>query len=416
MSSGHTHGHGHTHDHGEELTPEQEIAIAGEALEQGDLGHAMLHVAGALASGPLRADARGLLERILERADDPLALVPFQHGTSFAIVAVRAYILAKRGRFGEALDLLFQVAAVHPEIPYLAWADEWLQQPGAAASVDPTSLANHVGRWVVDLEGEDDAGRSAILCGLPAVAQLAAAHPQSVDLRYWHVAALRKLGRWADALVAARTLYEEHSTWRSALAVAMVLKMKGDLDDAVEMFQKAIGHRPDDLGCRLDLGDMLCGAGRFDEGLRWYQEVLDRDPGHAWALPSLLYYRWVHLRDASAVKKLRAFAKTDRSNGRAAQLVARIDEDGAETVRMKPKGKPIAKPIVKATANGKRSTASAPAKKKTAKATKKKAAPAKKPTAKKASTVKKAPAKAKAKAKAKPASKKPKKKAARAKR
>ncbi|MEO7092670.1 MAG: tetratricopeptide repeat protein [Polyangiales bacterium] len=397
----HGHGHGHDHDHGDDLTPEQELAIAGEALDQGDLGHAMQHVAGALASGPLAPEAGGLLERILEVADDPLALVPFTHGTSFAIVAVRAYVLAKRGRFSEALELLFQVAAVHPEIPYLAWADEWLKAPGAGASVDPASLANHVGRWVVDLEGDDDAGRSAIVCGLPAVAQLAAAHPQSVDLRYWHVAALRKLSRWDDALATARTLYEEHSTWRSALAVAMVLKMKGDLDDAVDMFQKAIGHRPDDLGCRLDLGDMLCGGQRFDEGLRWYQEVLDRDPEHAWALPSFLFYRWVHLRDAASAKKLRAVAKANPTNGRAAQLVTRLDEDDAPTVRARPKARPPVK--AKATA-----VKPAPAKKKAAPA-KKKAAPKKKATSSKTKPPKKKAAPSKKKAA-------PKKKAKRAKR
>jgi hypothetical protein len=137
---------------------------------------------------------------------------------------------------------------------------------------------------------------------------------------------------------------------------------------------------------------MLCGARRFDEGLRWYQEVLDRDPRHAWALPSVLYYRWLHLHDAAAAKKLRALAKADPTNGRAAQLVARLDEEGgAETVRAKTSAK------IKPTARASQTKAAPPKRG----GTKKKASP-KKTTAKKPGAKKKAtPAKATAKKKKK---------------
>src|SRR5262249_31124752 len=67
-------------------------------------------------------------------------LAPIERHPSFAIVAVHAYILARLGRYDRALGLLLQVFAARPEIPYLAWASEWLRDPGVAKAFDLVAL------------------------------------------------------------------------------------------------------------------------------------------------------------------------------------------------------------------------------------------------------------------------------------
>jgi tetratricopeptide (TPR) repeat protein len=79
---------------------------------------------------------------------------------------------------------------------------------------------------------------------------------------------------------------------------------------------------PHEPPSRLDLGDRHLDAGEFAEAIRWYQEALDREREHPWALPSLHAAR--HLQgDAAARTKLEAYAAAHPDNQRAASLVRR---------------------------------------------------------------------------------------------
>jgi tetratricopeptide (TPR) repeat protein len=308
-----------------DLTSDQDAAIAAEAIAGRDLAHAAIHVAAALGVDPLRADYRALFESWYAAADDPLGLVPLVEGASYSLVCVHAEVRARKGDLGEAFDLLLRAAAVRPDVPFLAWGTEWIVPEGALAGLDPDvfeggaqKLASALGRR--DLPPHP----RTIDAALAILERVRAAHPDHIGIAYWHVAALRALARIPEALASAEALYALHPQWRTALAVGMVLRRTDDFDRAVLMFKKALEHDPEDLGCRLDLGDMLCDAGRLDEGLAYYQEVLARNPKDAWALPSSYFFRAVRDRDTVAAEQLRLMTFNEPQNRRAAFLADRL--------------------------------------------------------------------------------------------
>src|SRR5512143_965493 len=102
-------------------TPEQDMQLAQQALTQGDLGHALHHVGGALSADPADPQRLAMLDGILRRADDPLRLTMLPDEPSFIDVANRAYALSLKTHWLEAFSLLAQVVATRPDIPYLGW-------------------------------------------------------------------------------------------------------------------------------------------------------------------------------------------------------------------------------------------------------------------------------------------------------
>jgi tetratricopeptide (TPR) repeat protein len=307
------------------LTPDQDAAIAAEAIAARDLGHAAIHVAAALGVDPLRPEYRALFESWYSAADDPLGLVPLAEGASYSLVCVHAEVRARKGEHDAALDLLFRASAVRPDVPFIVWGEGWLTRDGVLEALDPDSFEGGAQKLAAALGQRSPLPHpKTVDAGLEILARIRAAHPDHVGIAYWHVAALRALARIPEALASAEALYAAHPQWRTALAVGMVLRRTDDFDRAVGMFKKALEHDPTDTGCRLDLGDMLCDAGRLDEGLAYYREVLEMEPEDAWARPSELFFRAVRDRDASAAEQLRLLTFNEPQNRRAALLAERL--------------------------------------------------------------------------------------------
>jgi tetratricopeptide (TPR) repeat protein len=320
----------HAHHDCKDVPAAEDAAIAEQAMAERDLPHAALHVCRALSESPLEPRYLALLERLYDEGRageaDPLRLVPTEHGTSFAIYAGRAWMLARLGKLTEAVSLIFQVVDVQPTVPYLAWVADWLKDDAAARGVDADGVSRFVGAWVLHRREVDDdpAGRPAVRAGLPVVVRLAETHPASLDLRYWTVAARRKLRQLDEALADATALYAEHPAGRSALAVAMVKRERGDVDGAAVAFRQALGHEPRNVGVMLDLGDLLAGHERVDEGIAAYEQALSVEPDNAWARPSILYFRAVHHGDEDAAEKLRLMTFNEPNNRRATHLAERL--------------------------------------------------------------------------------------------
>src|SRR5262245_36671832 len=133
-------------------TPEQEAASAQHAFAAGHLKDAADHLAHALSSDPLRKDWLTLLARVVDAADDPLALAPLDaESTLVGIVAVRGYIMFKLGKFHEAVHLMLDCALAAPNKPYLDWALAWLAKPRVAHEVNCLKLTGHVQTMIDEL-------------------------------------------------------------------------------------------------------------------------------------------------------------------------------------------------------------------------------------------------------------------------
>jgi tetratricopeptide (TPR) repeat protein len=342
-------------DDRESNTPEQDMEIAESAMAHGDLEHAVSHIARALAAYPLRRDWLAVLERIIAIVPDPARLAPIEGHTSFAMVAVHGYILGRLGRIDQAIGLLLQVFAIRPDIPYLAWASEWLRQPGIAhdfdfAALNPgiLSLLNRFPGTVV--KAEED--RIALKHLIPLVGELRAvwdrlippsrpalerplafdpcdtarSAPQDAGVFGFFLASvLRKAGQFDEALQLSEEAYRRVPCHFTACARAMALSALGKVDEAVAAYREATRFEPNDDSELLEAAELLWKHERLDEAEHLYEEILQKHPEDPRAIPSYCYLRYLSSDfDASWLERIRDFVETHPDHPQGREILRRM--------------------------------------------------------------------------------------------
>ncbi len=317
------------HNHGQPspTTPEQEFEIARKVFERdGNPQHAIHHLAEALATDPTDPARLQLLDEILASVDvPPENLVDDSDRGYYAAEAMRAYALHRAGRTTEAIELLLAIARAKPDARFLeAWTLEWLEDEQTLQST-PADLLGYLAGVVVVQYPEHNELRSQPrrwLERLVAVLnRFRAARTEDVHLRTWRAALLRKLGRFDEALAEATKLYQDQPGWQTAVAVANVERHRGDLERAVEEFQRALLHDPEDVSARNDIADLYLERDDWPNALRWYEEVLEREKNHTWALPSAHFCRWKRTQDEQWLEQLGILTEGPQPNARAAELL-----------------------------------------------------------------------------------------------
>ncbi|OJT24554.1 hypothetical protein BO221_15505 [Archangium sp. Cb G35] len=301
-------------------TPEQDLAVAREALANGDVHHAARHLAGALASDPLHPEFLDTAEALLRAGPENAAeLIPLNNdGGWFGEVALHAWLLARTGNATPAVCLLLQVAEVKPEVPYLVWARQWLESPDFVRAVDPMSVASAAERFLqqVDLSTHPSLAERI----LDVLARIRAVHGDSGLLMMVHARTARGARRFQEALDIALAYEREHPDWMAAVSVANGYRYLGDLTSAVAYFRRAVERDPEDLSARLDIGDLLWEIGQEKESLAAYEEVLAREPEHPWALPSALLLRAHVSGTLELAQRFVRYAEAHPDNERASAL------------------------------------------------------------------------------------------------
>ncbi|MGK0184500.1 MAG: tetratricopeptide (TPR) repeat protein [Verrucomicrobiales bacterium] len=314
-------------------SPEEDIQIARRAVSEGDLPHAAFHVACALADNPLREDWKALLAAIAGRSKSPDELLEIEDDEVYiGIVAGRAFVLEQEGRFSEALNLIGEAIEYDPRISYLPWATEWLLRAkatdvAAAVSSDTMTEFLHGLLRVGALEMVDDSHREAFCRAVvSAVGDMPAA---SGDFEYARCAILRRMEKFDEALVIADALHLAEQSWRSAICVAMVYREMGNADKALAFYREAANIDPSEVTTYLDMGDVLLGAGQYDEAAREFDKACIIEDESPWAYPSLLYSRYFsdegsEDEKAHLLTELQEFAAAHPDNERAADLVEHL--------------------------------------------------------------------------------------------
>lgn len=302
------------------------------AASRGDLNGAVRHVADALAFDPMRGEWLELLEQISRAAEDPPALAPLESETPFALAAARAYLLVRAGRLADGLPLLLTVAAVQPEVPYLSWAMGWLGPPEAGPSLTPEALASILGapltgflRNLPELVLPDDPTFPNLDALSVALELLERAHPDHVPRLLAHASVTRRLGRLDEALDSARQAAEITPHPLVLTQLANVHRARGELDETISAYERALSDAPDELTIRLDLGDTLLEHGRPADAATHYERVLMREPEHGWALPSLWAARAIATGEPSWRERLVELAERKPDNVRAVTLLSSLD-------------------------------------------------------------------------------------------
>lgn len=289
-------------------TPEEDVAIAEEALRQGDLVHAAYHLGAALATDPERAEWRAALDRLLDVAPDPLAVAPVGETNFVGTLAVRAYALHRLRRTPEALGLLLQCARAKPEAHYLAWATSWLAETPEAVGEIPAFL----GALIHDY----DEGKAPPV-GLTAFLEASLSTPQGQadsELRFFIAGVLRRYGQPERAVALAQESYDTRRDYLSAVALGAALR-EIDPVAAIKAYREAALFKSDDPSTLLDIGDLEWQRGEVLAAQQAYEQALILEPEQPWARASLLA-----LTDPEA---LEAYAEAHPENDRAVRLAGR---------------------------------------------------------------------------------------------
>lgn len=311
-----------------ELTPEDNVKSAAIAFAKGQLPRAVFHLSFALNVDPQNPNWLNLLQQIIETADDPLSLVPLKQDISFALLAVRAYILAYRGHYNEGLYWLSQVLKVLAEPIYLPWIADWLSLPEVVASLTTETRTQLLQTLLTKFPGdriENEASREHLDRIVVALSQLRQLVPEDEILAFSHIALLRKLGYLEEALELAQNNYEILPCWKTAVSLALVYRTRGEIEPAIDAYQNALDYDPSDLTVLLDMADLFCNAGRFKEGIYCYQKVIDREPEHPWAKPYWLYYQFFQTQDIVWKDSLQIYINEHPDNETAIQLFNHLE-------------------------------------------------------------------------------------------
>ncbi|MFP2894959.1 tetratricopeptide repeat protein [Corallococcus sp. 4LFB] len=302
------------------LTPKQDLALAREALARGDRPHAARHLAGALASDPVNPEFLEVAEALLRAVpENAVQLIPLSADKQwFGDVALHAWLLARTGNSTHAMRLLLQVAMVKPEVPYLAWAREWLASPDFARDVDPLPVAEVALQLLQRVDLSVHAPLTATL--REVLARIRAVHGNSAILMMVAARLARTTGNFQESLDIALAYEREHPDAMAAIMAAGAYRSLGNLPAAMAAFHRALERDPRNFSVWIDIGDVLWDDGRPREALEAYAKVLAHEPEHPWALPSTLLLKAQIVGDPGMLRDFTRYAEAHPGNARAQQL------------------------------------------------------------------------------------------------
>ncbi|NEN81917.1 tetratricopeptide repeat protein [Paenibacillus elgii] len=314
----------HAHTEGEHRfpSPEQDFDIYKAARSEGDFQHALYHMACALSTDPANAEWLDSLNEWMDAGEDLLPFVPVEENNYFAVMAVRAYIYARMNKFNDAFGLLGQVIKVKPEIPYLVWVSEWEPRIAGVDHIEEGTIIGFVSGVLRSLDMLEGNVRHKTLAALVSVLRkMCQAHPKAYML-FWLLSSMyRRQEDVLAAFAAAKTAYKLNKCWNTAIGMALCFKAQGNIRKAAGFYKKAGRLDPGNEAGYLDLGDLYLENGLYKKALKAYNKAADIQPGHEWAVPSILYCEYMIKQDAERLGKIEAYIKANTSNGRARELL-----------------------------------------------------------------------------------------------
>jgi tetratricopeptide (TPR) repeat protein len=306
-------------------TPEEDIALAKQAIAQGELQHAAFHVGAALVSDPSRREWLVVLDHIAGISSDPLSLAPSGENNYAGTAAVRAYLLARLERFQEAVDLVISVAKAVPGSAFLPWAVDWIQRaPGQINCEVVVWYLGQIGHRISEMAADPVQKRGTLDHVLPLIQALCRTQSPDSMARFLFVGILRRMGHLPEMMQIASEGYALHPDHHSAAALGSALRAIGDIDQACAMFEKALEYAPGDMGILLDLADLQLELGRAAVSADLYGRALSMEPQHSWALSSYYAAQWLATGAEEWRQKLDAYEVENADNERARDLKGHV--------------------------------------------------------------------------------------------
>ncbi|QOV91185.1 tetratricopeptide repeat protein [Humisphaera borealis] len=306
--------------HHKSLTNDQELDIAESAIGEADLPHAAHHLANAVMNDPADARMIELLGRALNAAEDAVELFPLKDDNYVGTVACRVFALGANGRYAEAFDLLPHLHKAAPHREFLKWGTRWLGRAGAAEQVDPVKAASCFAGYLQMYPGivvESAEGRADLSELEPVALRMAQLHPTDGVLAGFYAAVIRKLGRIDEAIKHSEAAFRANRSYMTGCALAMALSGAGRSDEAIEVYKEMIKIDPKDAAARADIAEIHLSERRFEEALKWAEDTLRVDPAHTTAMPMSYFLKALLGRQGDWQGALERYAEQNPSSDRA---------------------------------------------------------------------------------------------------
>ncbi len=272
-----------------------EVTEALRAADRGDLQRALHHLGEAFLQDPGCVQAHFTLHDLVSVFGVPslLELVPVEDHMSAQAVVVRASLLQISGELSGAVTLVTELALHIPSVPVAQLARAWVaNDPAALGMLDPLVAVRCGARWSARWPAgvEDPMHRLALEPFLDMLGALLTANPQHA-MAHWSASGVaRRLGRHDLAVAWAEWAVHVAPDGNALLMLAYAYTDAGRVTDAEETFREVLARDPGQHLVRVDLAELLCRAGRLDEGRVELDRVLSADPDHTRAHAAAL--RW----------------------------------------------------------------------------------------------------------------------------
>lgn len=309
--------------------PAEDLKIARKALSKNDLPHALHHIGLVLGVEPNNADGHALLNQVLTQTNNPLSLIPQQADMHFSTVALRAELMARHWRWGEAIDLMTQVHDALPDMRYLGWVARWVNQPDALTKMPSDAwvrfLAGTMRKFGAD--GITDATERQLWDTiLPKLTALSEKYPEGGIFTGMLGVLLRNLGRFDESIAMGKRAHHLNNSYHTAVMLATTYRVQKDYENALAMFQEAVplNNIPNDVGVLLDMGDIYEEMGQPVQAIEQYEKALSLQPNHHWATPHVLYNRYVASQNEADLIKLLDYVEANPENPQGLYLLHQV--------------------------------------------------------------------------------------------
>lgn len=304
-----------------QINPEEELKVAEQALQEGDIFHALVHAAHVVSTAPTEASYLALLDKVLSSSPEPLALfaVDEQGIMPFFLAGAKAYAYRRLNRTDDALFTLYQVIQQHPQVPYILWAIDWV--PDATADHTVSFMA----AWIAAIEEESlDIGLAVpTIEHLPALVDAAMTNREGLPaemLAFASSGLLRRVGFGEKALGLARQSYAQRPSYLTALALGAALR-NSHPEIALTAYRAASEYKPEEIAPWIDIGNLSWQLGRLEDALAAYSRICSKTPEHPWAYPSKLMVEFDLTHSTETMKRVAAYAQRHPENDRVFRLV-----------------------------------------------------------------------------------------------
>ena len=171
------------------------------------------------------------------------------------------------------------------------------------------------------LEGDE---RATFARECPPLAPLVADRSAGAELLVYCTWALRKMGRFREAVAAGERAVAVERSWRTLTAKASVHRANDQPDLAVPLFEEAARLDPSDTAALMEGARTLGEAGRFVDAAQWFGRVVKRDPERTDARVWAAYSAFCGSKDLAHVKVVRDIIRDDPDDDLAKRLFAEM--------------------------------------------------------------------------------------------